>query len=102
METTCISHVPSVKSPLLTLPAELRIQIYEQLLPVIICFGPDRRLDGRCLRETMGTPPIMKVCRQLREELKPIVLGDSGVVHCIHLFRHSDYVKYDSRKKPYP
>ncbi|KAK5122990.1 hypothetical protein LTR85_003556 [Meristemomyces frigidus] len=86
------------KSPLLSLPAELRNQIYDLLLPdMIFCRGAERE-GGMCMRwHPREIPMLMRVCRHSRSELYAILFGDKGRIICLHDSKHyHGFVPFDS------
>lgn len=66
-------------SPLLALPAELRIYIYELTLDVDII-----RISGNTISQSLS---VLNVCRQIRQEVTPIMCQ-----HAVFYSLNSDYV----------
>lgn len=69
---------------LLRLPAELRNQIYDYLVPFGKSIAGD---DMRCKQQPL--PALLHVCRQTREDISPIFYGRNIVtINLLHLTLH--------------
>jgi hypothetical protein len=75
-------------TPLLKLPAELRLQIYEELIP------EGHRIRTRILDEPSVISPLL-ICRQIKNEITPVFW--SRAVICLDLYRSSGVAKINLR-----
>lgn len=77
---------PRPMSPFLELSAELRNRIYWWAVVVHDCDIDSYTLPIRITGRTFPEPPLLRVCRQIREEASPVFYGNNEFI-----FEMNDY-----------